>query len=938
MVLGAGAWVGAKSLNSVSNGTDAAYDSSLYLVGTNTNWDTNKIQLQQSDGDPSDKGMARGVSFTAGDIFRISNPTSGWNVNYGYPSLNSGSSAYSSFDRYVKGNLMYTISTGGVSKGTYASGTVIMCASNFTIYLTANSWWSDSCHFGFRSFNNSTVYVGTKVTGSYGTPGVVIRFDLDNDALDGGFQFVRIPTSKAEGAKITNYSDTIHNYSSNVCDDADATLALFTEGTDDNIYVKTTGAYDVYLNNSGAIYINAAQHHITRHALFFKGSFYQGTDQLSTQNVTPGGTYTYSTAADWPNGYDYSGTTYRFAGVYTTGNTTTGEHSGLVTGSTTPSGDITLYELFTDQNTYTVTFKYVVDGVLQTQIGDGTISGVVCGTAYTSLAEPTLYGCSFDGWYGNEACTEGLTEVIGNRTVYAKFTSDNSGHTFYLDVPSSEYGNMTVNSDGVYYSYVHYFYPETNSTRAQTIKVKEVTAISITNNKYFAFHVPDDAASFFLYNGSQDNVSYRTENLYPGAGADATRYANGHNVYVVGPAGGGEGGKHDGSWADVMYYAQVCTDKSFDGSKTTVYNMSVPNDASTGNAAEKMNVAVPANGYLRYQYAVVYSDNTETRTGVTVGGVDEHFTPAEWGYVSQQTEGAKFSAAKTINLYIAGSGKDYGKMFIVDCSGIEGAGYIYISSQYAPAELKVTCSVNGVTKFSSAKVSTVDGTKNASALTFGGIKGMTKVSLYNLKKEVPLSTDTYSITLANSDGSKTTNVTGVTIPSEGTNNYILVLNSGAAWSASTAVTTTNVNAAIVAFDIAMAIKGNSHTSVCDIDDKTAGKLCDAYDVSAVKTLLESSSTDYGITSWDGNRTTTRGTPVYAGEALAQFKYIRYELGLICNKKTPYPYPSKLGFLPGSVGESNPLTTTLWIVLASGLAGLAAIGTAYVVSKKKRHQA
>jgi len=35
---------------------------------------------------------------------------------------------------------------------------------------------------------------------------------------------------------------------------------------------------------------------------------------------------------------------------------------------------------------------------------------------------------------------------------------------------------------------------------------------------------------------------------------------------------------------------------------------------------------------------------------------------------------------------------------------------------------------------------------------------------------------------------------------------------------------------------------------------------------------------------------------------------------------------------------SPLTTTLWIVLASGLAGLAAIGTAYFVSKKKRHQA
>ena len=45
------------------------------------------------------------------------------------------------------------------------------------------------------------------------------------------------------------------------------------------------------------------------------------------------------------------------------------------------------------------------------------------------------------------------------------------------------------------------------------------------------------------------------------------------------------------------------------------------------------------------------------------------------------------------------------------------------------------------------------------------------------------------------------------------------------------------------------------------------------------------------------------------------------------------------FIPtGSNSTDSPLTTTLWIVLVSGLAGLAAIGTAYFVSKKKRHQA
>ena len=42
----------------------------------------------------------------------------------------------------------------------------------------------------------------------------------------------------------------------------------------------------------------------------------------------------------------------------------------------------------------------------------------------------------------------------------------------------------------------------------------------------------------------------------------------------------------------------------------------------------------------------------------------------------------------------------------------------------------------------------------------------------------------------------------------------------------------------------------------------------------------------------------------------------------------------------SATDSSPLTLTLWIVLGAGLAGMAAIGAAYVVSKKKkkRHQA
>ena len=98
---------------------------------------------------------------------------------------------------------------------------------------------------------------------------------------------------------------------------------------------------------------------VTRHALFFKDGSFVGTAQLATESVVSGGTYTYDTASNWPNGYDYGSPkeTYSFEGVYSTGNTSTGEHSGKVTGSTTINANKTIYEVFTRTTTYTLTFK-----------------------------------------------------------------------------------------------------------------------------------------------------------------------------------------------------------------------------------------------------------------------------------------------------------------------------------------------------------------------------------------------------------------------------------------------------------------------------------------------------------------------------------------------------------------------------------------------------
>ena len=61
--------------------------------------------------------------------------------------------------------------------------------------------------------------------------------------------------------------------------------------------------------------------------------------------------------------------------------------------------------------------------------------------------------------------------------------------------------------------------------------------------------------------------------------------------------------------------------------------------------------------------------------------------------------------------------------------------------------------------------------------------------------------------------------------------------------------------------------------------------------------------------------------------------------ILSRRGTPN-YSGNAAVIPGLPGkDQSPLTTTLWIVLGAGLAGLAAIGTAYFVSKKKkRYQA
>ena len=117
-------------------------------------------------------------------------------------------------------------------------------------------------------------------------------------------------------------------------------------------------------------------------------------------------------------------------------------------------------------------------------------------------------------------------------------------------------------------------------------------------------------------------------------------------------------------------------------------------------------------------------------------------------------------------------------------------------------------------------------------------------------------------------------------------------------------------------------------SICTISQDTAKTLVTSYEALASGTTKEQSSIAGSaiVTYTDPKQGTT------TGEVLISDIYTELQLRASTGKWSAYLIPNSTG------KEDSPLTTTLWIVLASGLAGLAAIGTAYFVSKKKRHQA
>lgn len=155
-----------------------------------------------------------------------------------------------------------------------------------------------------------------------------------------------------------------------------------------------------------------------------------------------------STWVGWGNGISYpSG---KFGQAASDGNIeckTSGSYILKAKDGIDSYGDKT-YGLVIENNsvqTYTITKRAVVDGVLQS--GDIGTDVVPTGTSYAVPASIIRAGYHFGGWYTNQTCTTAYngSTITANLTIYAKYTALVDDSYFYYVT-----GSTTTTNDKIY--------------------------------------------------------------------------------------------------------------------------------------------------------------------------------------------------------------------------------------------------------------------------------------------------------------------------------------------------------------------------------------------------------------------------------------------------------------------------------------------------------
>ena len=194
-----------------------------------------------------------------------------------------------------------------------------------------------------------------------------------------------------------------------------------------------------------------------------------------------------------PTGYTY-GTVVTLADASKTGYNFDGWYSDAAFAtrvteiSATDMGNKTLYAKFTPNN-YTITYE--LDGGSNATTNP---TGYTYGTVVT-FADASKTGYNFDGWYSDAAFTTRVTEIsatdMGNKTLYAKFTSNSYTITYVLNGGTNDTTNPTGYTYGIGVtladaSKTGYTFDGWYSDAAFTTRVTSISAAATGNMTLYA--------------------------------------------------------------------------------------------------------------------------------------------------------------------------------------------------------------------------------------------------------------------------------------------------------------------------------------------------------------------------------------------------------------------------------------------------------------------
>ena len=707
----------------------------------------------------------------------------------------------------------------------------------------------------------------------------------------------------------------------------------------------------------------------------YKGYFYKGSTVVhSNISLTPavtgdnivysGETFT-ANAAEWTT-YTYptgTGISYTFQGWYTTSALST-----PFTSKANVTSTFTIYAKFTDENNYTVTFN-PKGGAFSS---DGSTSNkeisVQCGNTVSAQTVQKV-GYSFLRWSetdGGATAFDFATEITSAKTLYAVWGSA-ATYTIKIDA------GPIADSWGTSAPKVYYWDAYTHNTDGGEA-ASDSGSDSVYGNIY-QFNVPQNATGMVIANSgwtykSQDISDFASHNghTYVLTETTSTRHGDAYrcnglwrsSTLTLTESGGDTTPTH-AFYSGVAFNLPTPAGKS--GYTATSWNSNSGGGGDSYTLGQSVTFTANTTLYVIYTqhgYYVVgdstftggatptWSELTGTRLSSATSGTDHaagtsiripglaefriknYSTGAAdqwcaWGDGGYPTDlfdkvgnnlKNKSSSEVIIDIYVNSSDKVY----IVDETEIETAGYLYYSSSVAASSITLTAT-NGNDTTINGYLSNVSQLATApSTLAFASSTYLYKIPVYNLRGVYTYAKVT-SITINNVAVSLTS------ITQEDSKEYY--------------IDGTNLNedkgtAARIAWDLDASINDAKKTyqSLCALDPSTLTKFKSDYvglTDSGAKTLLNNATIN--TYTPDGNSYDKTTGPKITTKANIRIEVIYNYVNAHYNASTGSWTLNIMG--PAGQVESSPLTLTLWIVLGAGILGMGAIGTAYFVSKKKK---